>query len=190
MSYLIILDRDGVINQDSDNYIKSVDEFILIPKSLNAIVQLCQAGCTVVVATNQSGIARQFFSKTTLHAMHQKLQSLLAPLGGEIQHFYYCPHSPDDYCHCRKPKTGMIEKILNDFLITPLTKNSVFLVGDSLRDLQAGKKAGVHVALVKTGKGMRSIKAIAENNLIEYQHLAIYKDLAEFTQDLLQTDPH
>ena len=91
MSRLIILDRDGVINQDSDDYIKSVDEFIPLPGSLEAIAQLCQADYAVMVATNQSGIARQFFTLETLKAMHAKLQLLLAPLGGKIAQFYYCP---------------------------------------------------------------------------------------------------
>lgn len=197
MSQLIILDRDGVINQDSDNYIKSVDEFIPIPGSLEAIAQLCKAGYSVMVATNQSGIARQYFTIETLEAMHEKLQSLLAPLGGMITKFYYCPHGPDDHCDCRKPKPGMIEQIAHDFnlaegslqaegstQIKTLLSN-VYVIGDSLRDLEAGRAAGAQVALVKSGKGMRSLDKIASENLSEYAQLAVYNDLADFTQQLL-----
>ncbi|MCP3851965.1 MAG: D-glycero-beta-D-manno-heptose 1,7-bisphosphate 7-phosphatase [Gammaproteobacteria bacterium] len=191
MSALIILDRDGVINQDSDNYIKSVDEFIPIPGSLEAIAQLCHAGFSVMVATNQSGIARNFFSLDTLNAMHEKLQALLAPLGGKIEAFYFCPHGPDDHCHCRKPLPGMINQIAKDFSLTQKKKVSlkeVFVVGDSLRDLEAGRAAGTKVALVKTGKGLRSINKIEQDNLSEYSELPIYNDLADFTKQLLQLD--
>lgn len=207
MSQIIILDRDGVINQDSDDYIKSVDEFIPIPGSLEAIAQLCQAGYAVLVATNQSGISRHFFTLETLEAMHTKLQSLLAPLGGKIERFYYCPHGPDDQCACRKPKPGMLTQIADDFsdLLSDsslLDKSSlpaegslpakgfsslsnVYYVGDSLTDMQAGRAAGTKIALVKTGKGIRSLKKIDQNKLTEYSQLAVYTDLADFTQQLL-----
>jgi len=192
MSRLIILDRDGVINQDSDHYIKTIDEFIPIPGSLEAIAQLCQAGYTVVVATNQSGIARNYFSLETLQAMHQKLQDLLEPLGGRIAHFYYCPHGPDEQCDCRKPKPGMILQIAHDFLnmkqqgINEQQQLSdVYLVGDSIRDLEAGIAAGTRIALVKTGKGMRSLEKITRDKLSDYAELPLYSDLADFTQQLL-----
>ncbi len=189
MSRLIILDRDGVINQDSDNFIKSVDEFIPLPGSLQAIAQLCQAGYSVMVASNQSGIARQLFTVETLNAMHEKLQTLLQPLGGRISGFYYCPHGPDDHCDCRKPEPGMILQIAEDFFGPDADLkqqlSEVFVVGDSLRDLQAGKSAGAQTALVKTGKGMRSLKTIAEDNLLDYQDLCVYTDLADFTRQLL-----
>ncbi len=199
MPRLIILDRDGVINQDSDDYIKSVDEFIPIPGSLEAIAQLCQAGYSVMVATNQSGIARGLFTLETLEAMHKKLQLLLAPLGGKIEQFYYCPHGPDEHCTCRKPKPGMIIQIAHDFFSAEgslLAEGSsrtraegslsdVYVVGDSLRDLEAGRAAGARVALVKTGKGMRSLKKIAQDNLTEYAQLPVFTDLADFTQQLL-----
>jgi len=191
MQKLIILDRDGVINQDSDHYIKSVDEFIPIPGSLQAIARLCQAGFSVMVATNQSGIARQLFSIETLEAMHNKLQSLLAPLGGHIDGFYYCPHGPNDNCSCRKPKSGLIKQIGEDFFTgydaahqaEQLAK--VFVIGDSLRDLEAGRAAGTKIALLKTGKGMRSLQQIAEKHLSDYSQLLVYNDLADFTDHLL-----
>lgn len=191
MQKLIILDRDGVINQDSDNYIKSVAEFIPIPGSIDAIVRLCQANYTVLVATNQSGISRQFFTLETLEAMHQKLQSLLAPSGAKIERFYFCPHGPDDHCDCRKPKPGMIQQIAKDFFTNPDDKNqvqplsNVFVVGDSLRDLEAGNAAGAKIALVKTGKGLRSLKNISDNNLQQYSQLLVYNNLADFTDHLL-----
>ncbi|MCU7939474.1 MAG: D-glycero-beta-D-manno-heptose 1,7-bisphosphate 7-phosphatase [gamma proteobacterium symbiont of Bathyaustriella thionipta] len=196
MQKLIILDRDGVINQDSDNYIKTVDEFIPIAGSLEAIARLCQAGFSVMVATNQSGISRQYFTLDTLSAMHEKLQALLAPLGGKIEHFYYCPHGPDDHCACRKPEPGMINQIAEDFFISTDVGNqsamlaNVFVVGDSLRDLEAGNAAGAKVALVKTGKGMRSLHKIAQDSLSEYSQLPVYKDLADFTDHFLkQSNP-
>lgn len=191
MQKLIILDRDGVINQDSDDYIKSVDEFIPIPGSLEAIARLCQAGFSVMVATNQSGISRQFFTLDTLKAMHDKLQSLLAPLGGKVERFYFCPHGPDEHCDCRKPKAGMIRQIAKDFF-TGLDANNqsqqlanVFVVGDSLRDLEAGSAAGAKIALVKTGKGLRSLQNIDSDNLQQYSQLPVYNDLADFTDHLL-----
>ncbi len=190
MSKIIILDRDGVINQDSDNYIKSVDEFIPIPGSLEAIAQLCQAGYSVLVATNQSGISRQFFTLEILEAMHTKLQSLLAPLGGKIERFYFCPHGPEDQCICRKPKPGMFTQITSDFshLLARNSLSTIYYVGDSLTDLQAGKAAGTKIALVKTGKGIRSLKKIDQDKLTEYAQLNIYNDLADFTQQLLNPD--
>ncbi|MCW8931493.1 MAG: D-glycero-beta-D-manno-heptose 1,7-bisphosphate 7-phosphatase [Gammaproteobacteria bacterium] len=196
MSKLIILDRDGVINQDSDNFIKSVDEFIPIPGSLEAIGKLCQAGYSVVVATNQSGIARQLFTTDTLNAMHNKLQILLKPFAGKIEQFYYCPHGPDDHCTCRKPNPGMITQIAHDFnslladgsQLANGSLSNVYVIGDSLRDLEAGMSAGAKVALVKTGKGVRSLKKIAQDNLSEYSQLPVYIDLADFTQQLLNSN--
>lgn len=186
-SQLIILDRDGVINQDSDNFIKSVDEFIPLPGSLQAIADLCHAGFTVVVATNQSGIARQLFSQETLTAMHEKLQSLLMPLGGRITQFYYCPHGPDDHCHCRKPKPGMITQIADDYLDSRQGLSEVYVVGDSLRDLDAGIAVGTQLALVKTGKGQRSLEKITQENLTQYSHIPVYTDLAEFSRQYLHS---
>ena len=191
MKKLIILDRDGVINQDSDHFIKSVDEFMPIPGSLQAIARLTQANYSVMVATNQSGIARGLFSIETLQAMHNKLQSLLAPLCGHIDGFYYCPHGPDDHCTCRKPKAGLITQIAQDFYTGHDSAYQteqlaqVFVIGDSLRDLQAGRTAGTKIALLKTGKGVRSLQQIADQQLSEYAQLVVYNDLADFTDHLL-----
>jgi len=194
MRKLIILDRDGVINEDSDQYIKSVDEFVPIPGSLEAISQLCRANYSVMVATNQSGIARGYFSLATLDSMHNKLQALLAPLGGKISAFYYCPHGPDDLCQCRKPKAGMIKKIADDFFGN-ISKQDyteqlahTFVVGDSLRDLQAGQLVNTRLALVKTGKGLKTIEQISHDNSNNFTDLSIYNDLADFTHHLLNAD--
>ena len=106
---LIILDRDGVINQDSDAYVKSVDEWIPIAGSIDAIARLSRAGFTLVVATNQSGLARGLFDLDDLEAMHTKLNDLVIGAGGELSGIFYCPHGPDDGCHCRKPAAGLLD---------------------------------------------------------------------------------
>lgn len=147
---LIILDRDGVINYDSDEYIKSPDEWIAIPGSLEAIAKLNQAGFTVAVATNQSGIGRKLYSEKTLHLIHEKMQNELKKFGGRIEKIFYCPHIADDHCNCRKPKTGLLEQIATEYKIS---LQNVPVIGDSLRDLQAAKKMGCKAILVRTGNG-------------------------------------
>ena len=150
---LIILDRDGVINQDSKDYIKHPDEWLPIEGSLAAIAKLHQAGWKIVVASNQSGLARGYFDAATLHAMHQKCLQMLTALGGTIDAFFVCPHGPDDHCQCRKPATGLFEEISKRF-DTPLT--NVPAVGDSLRDLQASAAVGCQPWLVLTGNGTQA----------------------------------
>ncbi|SNT14871.1 D-glycero-D-manno-heptose 1,7-bisphosphate phosphatase [Noviherbaspirillum humi] len=149
-SKLIILDRDGVINHDSDAFIKSTDEWIPIPGSLEAIARLNQAGYRVVVATNQSGIARGLFSILTLNAIHQKMHLAAKLVGADIDAVFFCPHAADDNCACRKPKAGMLLDIAKRF---DVSLKGVPNVGDSLRDLQAGFLAGCAPYLVLTGKG-------------------------------------
>jgi len=151
---LIILDRDGVINQDSDNYIKSVDEFIPLPGSLEAIARLNQAGYRVAIATNQSGVARGYYDIATLNAMHDKLRRLLMQLGGQVEMIAFCPHAPDDHCDCRKPKPGMYLEIAH---CLEISLKDVPVVGDSLRDLQAAQAVGAKPILVRTGKGERTL---------------------------------
>jgi D-glycero-D-manno-heptose 1,7-bisphosphate phosphatase len=150
---LIILDRDGVINQDSDSFIKSPDEWIPIPGSLEAIARLNQAGYLVVVSTNQSGIARGLFDILTLNAIHQKLHVAAQMAGAEIDAIFFCPHAADDNCDCRKPKPGMLNAIAKRFNIS---LKGVPTVGDSLRDLQAGFVVGCVPYLVLTGKGEKT----------------------------------
>jgi len=113
MLKLLILDRDGVINYDSDAYIKSVEEWIPLPGAIEAIAQLSKAGWTVAVATNQSGIARGYYDIATLDAMHARLRTLVAEQGGEVGLVVYCPHGPDEGCDCRKPKPGMLKPFQN-----------------------------------------------------------------------------
>ncbi|GGK62313.1 D-glycero-beta-D-manno-heptose 1,7-bisphosphate 7-phosphatase [Amphritea balenae] len=155
MSKLVILDRDGVINYDSDEYVKSVDEWQPIPGSIEAISELCKAGFKVTIATNQSGLARGYFQQSDLDQMHDKLHLLLEKQGGSITQIEFCPHGPDDNCSCRKPLAGMINTILSSHPDT--APGDVFVVGDSLRDLEAGISAGCKPLLVETGKGKKTL---------------------------------
>ena len=174
---LIILDRDGVINVDSALYIKSPAEWKPIIGSLEAIARLNQAGYRVVVATNQSGIGRGLFDMGTLNAMHEKMHKSLAAVGGKIDAIFYCPHTADDQCACRKPKPGMFERI-SQVYNADLT--GVPAIGDSLRDLQAASSVGCATLLVRTGKGE---KTEAEGNLPA--GTTVYADLASAVDALL-----
>ena len=147
---IVILDRDGVINFDSDNFIKSPAEWKPIPGSLEAIARLSQAGFHVVVASNQSGIDRGLFDMDTLNAIHDKMHRAVKAVGGRIDAIFYCPHSADSNCNCRKPKPGMFERIAGCFNIDLA---NAYAVGDSLRDLQAAATSGAKPVLVLSGKG-------------------------------------
>ncbi len=150
---LAILDRDGVINHDSDAFVKSPDEWIALPGSLDAIARLSRAGWRVVIASNQSGIARGLFSMETLNAIHAKLRKELAQAGGSIDAIFTCPHGPDDDCSCRKPRAGMLLDIGRRY---DIDLQSVPAVGDSLRDLLAASEAGCAPWLVLTGNGQKT----------------------------------
>lgn len=152
---LIILDRDGVINHDSDAFIKSPDEWQPLPGSLEAIARLNKAGFRVAVVTNQSGVARGLFSLTTLAAIHAKMHALVARAGGRIDAIFFCPHGPDAQCACRKPKPGMYLEALARFR---LQAADVWVVGDQLRDLQGAHAAGCRPVLVLTGKGQETMR--------------------------------
>ena len=158
---LVILDRDGVINFDSAQYIKSPAEWKPIPGSLEAIAKLNQAGYRVVVATNQSGVGRGLFEMDTLNSIHEKMHKALFAVGGRIDAIFYCPHAADSQCACRKPKPGMFKRI-SETLNVDL--KGVAAIGDSLRDLQACAAVGCQPMLVHTGKGD---KTKAEGNLPE-----------------------
>jgi len=174
---LLILDRDGVINQDSDAYIKSLDEWIPIPGSIEAIAQLSKAGWTVAVATNQSGIARGYFPLATLEAMHARLRALVAEAGGEVGLIVHCPHGPDLGCDCRKPKPGMLLAIAEHYRVT---LSGVWFVGDSQGDLDAALTVDAQPVLVKTGKGERTLsKGVSEKTLV-------FDDLAAVARELIQ----
>jgi len=150
---LIILDRDGVINYDSDAFIKSPEEWIPIPGSLEAIARLNKAGYRIAVATNQSGVARGLLNIVTLNAIHQKLHACAQQIGADVDAIFFCPHSAADGCDCRKPKPGMLRAIAKRFGVN---LKGVPTVGDSLRDLQAGYVAGCTPYLVLTGKGEKT----------------------------------
>ncbi|HEX6992569.1 MAG TPA: D-glycero-beta-D-manno-heptose 1,7-bisphosphate 7-phosphatase [Gammaproteobacteria bacterium] len=147
---LIVLDRDGVINADSDDYIKSPEEWHPLPGSLEAIARLARAGYDVVVATNQSGLARGLFSAETLDAIHARMREAVAAAGGEIKAIYVCPHRPEDDCRCRKPRPGLLERIARDF---GLPLDGVPFIGDKLSDVEAAVAVGARPVLVLTPDG-------------------------------------
>ncbi|HTF97188.1 MAG TPA: D-glycero-beta-D-manno-heptose 1,7-bisphosphate 7-phosphatase [Cellvibrio sp.] len=178
---LVILDRDGVINHDRDDYVKSADECIPIPGSIDAIARLNKAGFTVVIATNQAGLARGKFELEDLEAMHSKITKLVEENGGEIGAIFYCPHHPDDNCKCRKPKPGMLDAIEAEF---NTSVESYYFIGDSLRDLQAAVQKGCKPALVRTGNGIRTLAQLAVPGLqtntpfIEADQVQVFDNLA------------
>lgn len=174
---LVILDRDGVINYDSADYIKSADEWRPIPGSLEAIARLNQAGYRVVVATNQSGLARGLFTPDDLTEIHAKMHRQLAEVGGSIEAVFFCPHSDADNCTCRKPKAGLLHDIASRMGIS--LSNAV-MVGDALRDLQAAISSGVRPILVLTGKGRKTLA-----DLDGFNDVMVYDDLASMVDALL-----
>jgi D-glycero-D-manno-heptose 1,7-bisphosphate phosphatase len=178
---LIILDRDGVINEDSDAYIKSPEEWVPVPGSLEAIARLNRAGWTVTVATNQSGVGRGLYDLATLERIHERMKAALAAVGGHIDALYYCPHTPADHCACRKPLPGLLESIARDYGVSLA---GVPAIGDSLRDLQAAAAVGAQPILVRTGKGERTL-----TNPDLPSDTAIYPNLAAAVTDLLAADP-
>ena len=175
---LIILDRDGVINYDSDQFIKRPEEWRPVPGSLEAIARLNQDGYRVVVATNQSGIGRGLFDMPTLNAIHDKMHKACALVGARIDAVFFCPHAAEANCHCRKPKSGMLEEIAARYNLGSLS--GVPAVGDSLRDLQPAAALGAQPYLVLTGKG---IKTQAAGGLPE--GTLIFPDLAAVVAELV-----
>ncbi|OZI30905.1 D-glycero-beta-D-manno-heptose-1,7-bisphosphate 7-phosphatase [Bordetella genomosp. 10] len=174
---LIILDRDGVINQDSDAFVKSPDEWIALPGSLQAIARLREADWTVVVASNQSGLGRGLFDMATLNAIHAKMRREVVVAGGAIDAIFICPHLPDEGCDCRKPLPGMYRQIAARY---DVDLAGVPAIGDSLRDLQASAAVGCAPWLVKTGNG---IKTMAKGGMPEGTRVA--DDLAAAVDTLL-----
>ena len=179
---LIILDRDGVINQDSDAYIKSADEWQAIPGSIEAIARLCRAGYSVAIATNQSGLGRGLFNLDALEAIHAKMCGQVERAGGLIAGIYYCPHLPSAGCNCRKPAPGLLDAIRQDFA-TSLT--GVIFIGDSLKDLEAGLQRQCQAVLVRSGKGAGYEKELANNGNEKIRNTPVYDDLASAVDDLL-----
>lgn len=167
---LVILDRDGVINQDSDQYVKNADEWIPIPGSLEAIACLNHAGYLVAVATNQSGLARGLFDLDALNAIHARMREQLARVGGHVDGIFFCPHGPDDGCDCRKPEPGLYRRIGERCAID---LHGVPAIGDSRRDLVAARAVGARPILVRTGKSEHSLARLDGLGTIEvYDNLA------------------
>jgi D-glycero-D-manno-heptose 1,7-bisphosphate phosphatase len=179
---LVILDRDGVINQDSANFIKNPNEWIPIPGSLEAIALLNQSGFRVAVATNQSGVSRGLFDMVTLNSIHDKMHREVAQIGGRIDAIFYCPHSAEEHCHCRKPNTGMIKEIGKRFSVE---LDQVPAVGDALRDLQAYANAGCQPILVRTGKGEATLAAAVNPDQALPANTWICADLSEAVQRII-----
>lgn len=180
---LVILDRDGVINEDSDEFIKSPEEWVPIPGSLEAIARLCRAECRIVIATNQSGVARGLLSLDTLNRIHARMLEHIRQRGGEIDAIMICPHGPDDGCDCRKPSPGMFLELAQRLKIN---LNDVPAVGDSVRDLQAARAANASPVLVRTGKGLASVDWIAHHG--GFDDVPVFDDLAAFAAELLRSD--
>ncbi|WNO09154.1 D-glycero-beta-D-manno-heptose 1,7-bisphosphate 7-phosphatase [Teredinibacter sp. KSP-S5-2] len=180
----LLLDRDGVINHDSDAYIKSPEEWVPVPGSIEAIAQLTRQGYKVAVITNQSGLARGYFSLATLSAMHNKMCRLVEECGGQIEAIYFCPHGPDDNCSCRKPRTGLIDQLEQDKQINVA---GCYLVGDSLKDLQLALAKNCQPILVRSGKGEKTEQAlpnaIAQDPRL--QAVKIFDRLSDFAYYLI-----
>lgn len=178
---LVILDRDGVINHDSDEYIKSPQEWKPIEGSIEAIARLKHANFQVAIATNQSGVARRLFSMDTLVDMHNKMLKLIAEVGGQIDAIAFCPHAPRDDCDCRKPKPGMLIDLAKRF---NADLSQVFIIGDSLRDLQAAAAVNAKPILVRTGKGEKVVGLLKESGLGNVPVFANLSDAADYLIDL------
>lgn len=180
---LVILDRDGVINAESPNFIKSPEEWHPIKGSLEAIAQLSQAGYDVVVLTNQSGIGRGLFTADILGQIHIRMIDYVQQLGGKIQSVLVCPHHPDDGCNCRKPGTGLYDELAQRLKIS---FSGVYSVGDSLRDLQAARSAGASPVLVRTGNGKKTQQKIKNGEDESLSEVPIFPNLAKFASTLMQ----
>jgi len=150
----ILLDRDGVINHDSDDFIKSPEEWQPIDGSLEAIALLNEHGYKVAVITNQSGVARGLFDEASLEKIHAKMRQMTAEKGGEIDAIYFCPHGPNDGCNCRKPKPGLLESFAAE---KNIDLSGITVIGDALRDIQSAQAVGANPILVKTGKGQKTL---------------------------------
>jgi len=175
MFKLIVLDRDGVINEDSLFYIKSPAEWHVIAGSLEAIAKLQHSGYNVAIATNQSGIARHYFTAEILDSIHKKMIAQIKAVGGhlDMDDIFVCPHGPEDNCECRKPKPGLLLQAARKFDVAP---GEILVIGDAMRDILAAKACGATAILVKTGKGMETLKAEID--------VPVYADLAEAVDSL------
>ena len=176
---LLVLDRDGVINQDSRAFVKNTREWLPLPGSIDAIARLSNSGFTVTVASNQSGLARGLFDRNALRAMHAKLRRLVSAAGGRVDRIVVCPHGPDDDCECRKPAPGLLKRLARHYRVS---LDSVPVIGDSLRDLQAAQAVGARPILVLTGNGAKTRSTLST----ELASVEVYDDLAAAADVLAQ----
>ncbi|MCR9191738.1 MAG: D-glycero-beta-D-manno-heptose 1,7-bisphosphate 7-phosphatase [Gammaproteobacteria bacterium] len=174
---IVILDRDGIINEDSPAYIKSKEEFVFLPGSIDAIVQLTAAGYRIGVATNQSGIARDLYGEVQLAEIHDKMIAGIALAGGRIDEIMYCPHAPDEHCQCRKPKPGMLLDLARKF---DCDARDLVFIGDKITDIQAAEQAGAQAVLV-----LSTMTKIDEFST--YHHVPVYDSLQQYVHALLGT---
>jgi D-glycero-D-manno-heptose 1,7-bisphosphate phosphatase len=178
---LVVLDRDGVINRDSDNFIKSPAEWEPLPGSLEAIAALCRAGWTVVIASNQSGLGRGLFDASALDAIHEKMTDGINAAGGKLGGIFICPHHPDENCDCRKPKPGLLRQIEDAFDCRLIDQP---VIGDSARDLEAAKSVGAMAILVRTGNGRTT-----EQSLDAADGIPVFDNLADAARYLIESKP-
>lgn len=175
---LVVLDRDGVINRESAEFIKTADEWLPLPGSLEAIAALSRAGFTVVVATNQSGVGRGLISQTALEQIHHRMVQGIEQAGGQLAGIFFCPHRPEDHCSCRKPKPGLLQQIEAQFGCSLKGRP---VIGDSARDLQAAEAIGARAMLVRTGNGIETERNIRSDSGVE-----VFDDLAAVARSLLK----
>lgn len=180
MARLVILDRDGVINHDSDEFIRAPDEWRPIEGSIEGIAMLSVAGFEVAVATNQSGIGRKLLDKPTLEAIHEKMRRLVREAGGDLGKVVYCPHHPDDGCECRKPLPGLFRRLSQQY---QRALDGVPMIGDSLRDIDAARAAGGRPVLVLTGNGQRTAAEIAARGDRVETYADLYTAAAALTKE-------
>ncbi|MFD2112823.1 D-glycero-beta-D-manno-heptose 1,7-bisphosphate 7-phosphatase [Thiorhodococcus fuscus] len=182
----VILDRDGVINQDSDRYIRCLSDWRPIAGSIEAIARLSRAGLRIAVASNQSGLGRGYFSLVDLNAMHQRMRDLVSAQGGRIDMIAFCPHTPSDGCRCRKPGIALLEEIAERL---SLDLAGVPFIGDSLSDIEAARSAGAFPILVRTGKGEKTLVSLDDEKNTKWgANLPIYRDLAAAADALLNNE--
>jgi D-glycero-D-manno-heptose 1,7-bisphosphate phosphatase len=178
-SRLVILDRDGVINIDSDAYIKTIDEWIPVPGSISAIARLSLAGFQIAVATNQSGLARGYFDEPTLANMHSLMRALVEEEGGHIEVVVYCPHGPDEGCNCRKPAAGLLDAIASEL---KTSVEGAWYIGDSEKDIELARAMKCIPVLVRTGKGVETEARLQRSNILP---ALVFDDLAEAADFIL-----
>jgi len=185
---LIILDRDGVINEDSEDYVRSLADWRPIPGSIEAMAALSRAGNMLAIATNQSGLGRGYFGLDELEAIHGELRRQVEALGGQLAGIFYCPHLPDEGCSCRKPGTGLLQAMAVELGVSP---RGALFIGDSLKDLQAARAYGCRPVLVRSGKGAATEKLLHSSNpgLDNPEQVPVYDNLAAAAIAILEQEP-